>query len=127
MIIQRICKAVSVHHQLEVSLKNFGHFGFHTIYISVDTPTPIVKLVQSLYSELYFLKSRGFFARKPHMTIAKGLDEDKFYSAMADFHRREYVATFIADRIVLMKRKGKFSRYEIVKEFELGIKIAQGF
>ena len=119
LLIQKINEALSFHYSFDVELKNFAHFGTHTIYAALANPSSVVGLVKSLREKLYFLNKRAFFSLHPHLTIAKGLSEDRFYPAMASFHKKQYSASFHVGSIVLMKRKDKFMKYEMVKEFEL--------
>ena len=99
-----------------------NHFKTHTIYIDVANPKPVVQLVKSLHEFLHLPSQSSFFAWHPHMTIAKGLDENKFQEAMTELAGVQYADSFLADRIILMRRSERFMKYELVKEFELGIK-----
>jgi DNA polymerase-4 len=112
-------EAVKFHSPFDTKLHGFNHFRTHTIYINVETEAPIVNLVRSLHSTLSLPSSQSFFAWKPHVTIAKSLDESTFNKAMPEFEIRSFEASFITDRIILMKRDGRFAKYEIVKEFYL--------
>jgi 2'-5' RNA ligase len=61
------------------------------------------------------------FINNPHLTIARGLDKEKFSRASAEFCDQEYAASFVTRSIVLLKKDTakKFSKYEVVKEFIL--------
>jgi 2'-5' RNA ligase len=63
-------------------------------------------------------RSQSFFSFKPHITIARGLTEEKFKSAIADFQGREYSASFIACGMMLLKRSSPQDNYLVLKEFE---------
>ncbi|HKR07235.1 MAG TPA: 2'-5' RNA ligase family protein [Bacteroidia bacterium] len=118
-LVYKIDEVVKFHSAFETKLNGFNHFKTHTIYINVVPEAPIVNLVRSLHSTLSLPSSQSFFAWKPHVTIAKGLDENKFNNAMPEFETRNFEVSFITDRIVLMRRDSRFAKYEIVKEFEL--------
>ena len=119
-LLYRLEEVARFHSSFDISLVNFNHFKTHTIYIEVKHPGPVVKLVRSLHASLSLPPSRSFFAWKPHMTIAKGLGEETFYKAMAEFQEKKFNASFLAEDMVLMKRNGRFSRYEIVRHFPFG-------
>jgi 2'-5' RNA ligase len=119
-LLYKISEVTKFQQPFDVMLKNFNHFKTQTIYLDVNDPSPVVNLLRSLHTTLNLPSSRSFFAWKPHMTIAKGLTEEKFYAAMGDFQKKEFSSSFIADRIVLMKHEGPFTKYEIVREFEFG-------
>jgi DNA polymerase IV len=118
-LVSKIDQVANSHTTFNVKLKNFNHFKTHTIYIAVETEKPIINLVRSLHSILTLPSSQSFFAWKPHMTIAKGLTENKFNTAIPEFEIKNFEASFITEHIVLMKRNASFAKYEIVKEFQL--------
>lgn len=118
-LILKIDEVTKFHSSFEMKLKGFNHFRTHTIYINVENEAPIVTLVRSLHSTLNLPPSQSFFAWKPHVTIAKGLDKEKFNKAMTEFKNKIFEASFLATNILLMKHESSFARYEIVKEFAL--------
>jgi DNA polymerase-4 len=119
-LLYKIEQVAKSHEAFDVLLTNFNHFKTHTIYIDIGHKEPIVNLVRSLHATLNLPSGQSFFAWKPHMTIAKGLTEEKFYKAMAELQQTEFTESFIAENILLMKHAEKFSKYEIVREFSLG-------
>jgi 2'-5' RNA ligase len=118
-LVSKIDEVVKFHSSFDTKLKGFSHFKTHTIYINVEPEAPIVNLVRSLHSILNLPSSQSFFAWKPHMTIAKGLDVNKFNKAMPEFEKRKFEASFLTTSIILMKRERVFVKYKIVKEFVL--------
>ncbi|MEO5571293.1 MAG: 2'-5' RNA ligase family protein, partial [Bacteroidia bacterium] len=123
-LVLKINEVMKTHTTFDVRLKNFNHFRTHTIYIRVETEKPIINLVRSLHSSLTLPSSQSFFAWKPHMTIAKGLTENKFNEAMPEFETKNFEASFITEYILLMKRNASFAKYEIVKEFSLSTNVS---
>ena len=103
---------------VEVDLKNFSHFKTHTIYIDVVNPSAIIRLVKSLKEKLGLHSSQSFFPMKPYMSIARGLREDQFEKAYPDFEQHEFRASFISDRMLLMKKESSDSKYRVIKEFD---------
>jgi 2'-5' RNA ligase len=118
-LISKIYAVANTHTTFDLRLKNFNHFKTHTIYIGVETENPVVNIVRALHSVLMLPSSLSFFSWKPHMTIAKGLTEDKFNAAMPSFEAQEFQAAFITESILLMKRNHPKVRYEKVEEFFL--------
>jgi len=119
ILILQINEVVKFHKPFDVALNGINHFKQHTIFIDIMNTKPIVHLVKSLYETLKLPSQSSFFAWRPHMTIAKGLEEDKFQEAMEELNGLTYTESFHADKIVLMKRRERFHKYEIVKEFKL--------
>ena len=103
---------------IQLSLKNFGCFGTHTIYADITRNSAIIKLVKALKEKLQLQGSQSYFSFKPHVTIADGLTEEKFKSAITDFQKREYSASFIACGMTLMKRGSPQDNYIVVKDFD---------
>ena len=118
-LVSKIDEVVKFHSTFDTMLKGFNHFKTHTIYINVEPEAPIVNLVRSLHSTLNLPSSQSFFAWKPHVTIAKGLNENKFNQAIPEFKSKNFKASFLTTSILLMKRERAFAKYEIVKEFSL--------
>lgn len=118
ILVIRIGEVVKFHQPFDVVLNGINHFEPHTIFIDIVDKQPIIQLVKSMYETLK-LERNAFFSRKPHLTIAKGLNPDKFKDAMTEFSGITYSNSFFTDKIVLMKRKERFHKYEIVKEFYL--------
>lgn len=117
-LISDIEEISAVQSPIEVVLKNFNHFGTHTIYIDVKNVSVITDVVKSLHAKLNLQLSQSFFAWKPYMTIAKGLTSEKFKTAYPVFEQREFNSSFIADGMVLLKRDSSYERYLVIKEFE---------
>jgi DNA polymerase-4 len=118
-LISKIYTVANTHTTFDLKLKNFNHFKTHTIYIGVETENPIINIMRTLHSVLMLPSSLSFFSWKPHMTIAKGLTEDKFKAAMPSFEAQEFQTSFITESILLMKRNHPKVKYEKVEEFFL--------
>lgn len=103
---------------IELFLKNFNYFGTHTIYADILQNPAYTRLVKSLKEKLQLHRSQSYFSFKPHVTIARGLTEEKFKSAIADFQKREYNASFIACGMTLLKRQSSQDNYLTIKEFD---------
>lgn len=120
-IIKRIV-AVSVRHApIRVALEDFDIFSSHTILIKVLHPDHIIDVVDDLKSGMKLSPKNSRFISNPHLTIARGLNKEKFARASAEFCLYKYAASFIAGSITLLKREAnvKFAKYEVVKEFKL--------
>ncbi len=78
----------------------------------------IVKGLRSLKEKSALLGTRYYFCQHPHLTIASGLLEETFLNAKKDFENRTYQNSFIADSIVLLKRKTQLDQCLVIMEFE---------
>jgi 2'-5' RNA ligase len=121
ILLLRINAVAKSFEPFRVELNGIGEFPPHTIFIDIENQNSIVHLVKLLHQSLVVLPKR-FFGWRPHLTIAKGLNAIKFQNAKSQLAKMEFSNSFLVDKLVLMKRKERFDRYPIVKEFELGNK-----
>ncbi|MGB3076444.1 MAG: 2'-5' RNA ligase family protein, partial [Chitinophagales bacterium] len=118
-VVKQIAAVAGRHAAFNLSLKNFDSISSHTIYIDVLNPYGLVNVVTDLKKELHFAPKEGTFMLKPRLTIARGLDKEKFSRASAIFCERPYTASFVAGSMLLLKKETalKFGKYEVVREF----------
>ena len=105
----------------EIILNNYNFFPHHTLYIDIKNLTAVANLVKGLKSvkeNSALLGTRYHFYNHPHLTIARGFNEETFIKAKKDFESRTYKNSFIADSIVLLKRKTQNDKCLVIKEFE---------
>jgi DNA polymerase IV len=104
---------------IEVRLKNFNSFPSHTIFIDVINYSAIIDLVKSIKIKLNLPRgTKKHFSFRPHLTVARGLSEEKFKKAITEFQFSDFNASFIASNMTLMKRKDEYDRCLVIKEFE---------
>lgn len=105
----------------EVTLDGFGKFLQHTIYVNVQTKAPAVKIVKDLRSRFSNLlrteEHRPHFITTPHLTVARGMNEDQHIKAWTDWKDKKYNSQFRADKMELLKRKFSGGKYESIAEF----------
>jgi 2'-5' RNA ligase len=120
-IIKQIVNVTTLHAPIRVRLEDFDVFPHHTVFIKVLYPDPIFDIVSDLKKQMKVSPKTSRFISNPHLTIARGLDKEKFGRASAEFCLYKYSASFIAGSITLLKREAnvKFAKYEVVKEFKL--------
>jgi 2'-5' RNA ligase len=114
--------AVTVRHApFRLSLENFDGFPSHTIFVSILNPDFIIEIVSDLKGQLKLSSKSSRYIMNPHLTIARGLDKEKFSRASAEFCEQQYAASFVVRSILLLRREAnvKFAKYEAVKEFRL--------
>ncbi len=116
--IEEVCR---YSYPFEVKLSNYNFIPSHNIHVDVRNPSAImdvVKGLRSLKEKSELLGTRYFFCQHPHITIAGGLQEETFLKAKKDFESRTYQNSFIADSVVLLRRKTQYERCLVIKEFE---------
>jgi 2'-5' RNA ligase len=121
-IVNRL-KAVSMgYHPFKVELKDYGSFPSHTIFINVTTKEPIRNLVRELkpFQQLLKLNSdnKPHFIDEPHLSIARKLLPWQYEKGWLEYSHRHFTGRFIADSMLLLKRREGEFRYQIVERFE---------
>jgi 2'-5' RNA ligase len=57
--------------------------------------------------------------RHPHMTIARSLQPTVYEKAMMDYSRKIFNASFMVDKLVLLKRQNQYDKCKQVTVFKL--------
>lgn len=102
----------------KVELKDYGSFPNHTIFINVQSKTPVNNLVKRLRDSRRLMRCPGkepFFISTPYIPIGRKLNQEKFQQAWKEFSHRHFTASFIADGMLLLKRRPGDKNYQIVE------------
>lgn len=116
----------------KIELKDYGSFPSHTIYITVNTKNVIQRLVKELRTARRLMKSpdkNPQFIMEPHIPVARKLNAVQFKEAWTEYAHRHFTGSFIADSMLLLKKKAGDSKYQIVQRFEfmnLPVNVKQG-
>jgi 2'-5' RNA ligase len=106
----------------KVELKDFGSFPSHTIFINVDSKLQVKNLSRELRlaQKLMTLNkdNKPHFIDDPHMTIARRLLPWQYEQGWLDYSHRHFTGRFIADSMLLLKRRVGNKAYQIVQRFE---------
>jgi len=104
----------------DIVLHGFGSF-VHTLYVDVRTTGDFIDVLSQHRNELRpFLKSEGFpphFVSKFHMTIARNLTPLQHDIIWPSWNRTKYYDRFLADHMVLLKRRCGTLSYSVVQKF----------
>ena len=118
--LQRIVAAAS---PFMVELENFGEFPTHTIYIQVKTKNQIIELVKSLKAIQSMIKPdkehKPHFITEPHITIARQLQHWQFEQGWREYGNSQFTGRFMADHVLLMRKRQKEKKYEIIGRFKM--------
>jgi 2'-5' RNA ligase len=109
-------------HPIKVELKDFGSYPTHSIFIHVATREPIRQLVRQLKEAQRLMKPdadhKPHFIDEPHLSIARKLLPWQYEKGWLDFSQRHFTGRFIADSMLLLKRKEGAKGHQILKRFE---------
>lgn len=121
-LVNRLKTIAMGYHPFKVELKDFGSFPSHTIFINVETQLQVKNLVRELRpaQQLMTLNkdNKVHFIDTPHLTIARKLLPWQFEQGWAEYSKRQFTGRFIADSMMLIKRKVGDKAYQIVQRFE---------
>lgn len=120
-IISRLNVIAMGHSPLKVEMKDYGSFPSHSIYIAVTSKLPLQDLVKKIRSEAQSLMKHGedkpYFASEPHIMIAKKLKPWQYEKAWLDCSSRHFTGRFIANEMLLLKRREGEKSWQVAKHF----------
>ena len=110
------------YHPFKVELKDFGSFPSHTIYINVISKMPIQNLVRQIKDAQPLMKinkdNKPHFLEEPNFAIARKLVPWQYEKAWLEYSQRHFTGRFIADSMLLLKRREGQLAYQIVQRYE---------
>ena len=119
-LLQNICNQ---QYSFTVDLNNFSGFPTHAIFIRVQNPQPFKQLANGLQALDDLLQVNDCpplqLSGKPHMTIARQLDEEIYDIAIKEYAAREFHEQFTVDKLVLLKRDSRYKKWQHVNYFYL--------
>ncbi len=120
-IVSRLKVIAMGHRPFKVNMKDYGSFPTHTIYINVLSKLPVQELSRELRTARKLLKSPDndpHFITEPHLTIARKLSAPQYEKAWLEYSHKQFTASFIADSMLLIKRREGEKAYQIVRRLD---------
>jgi 2'-5' RNA ligase len=106
----------------KVELRDFGSFPSHTIYINIESKQQVQNLIKELKSAQQLLTlnkdNKPHFIDNPHLTVARKLLPWQYEKSWMEYSQRQFTGRFIADSMLLIKRKVGDKPYQIVQRFD---------
>ena len=106
----------------KVELKDFGSFPSHTIFINIDSKLQVRNLSKELRQAQKLMTlnkdNKPHFIDDPHITIARRLLPWQYEKCWQDYSHHHFTGRFIADSMLLLKRRVGNKAYQIVQRFE---------
>jgi hypothetical protein len=119
-IVQRLHVLSMEQYPFKVQLEDFKGFPSHTLYIPVPSREPILRLVARVRGLKRLMRSGGpdpYFISEPQLPLVRGLTPGQYERAMELFGPRHFHAGFVADAMLLLKRKTGSRAYQILRRF----------
>lgn len=121
-IINRLKTVAMGYHPFRVELKDYGSFPSHTLFINVITKLPIQNLVREIKAFQRLMKldneHKPHFLDDPHLAIARKLLPWQYEKGWLEYSHRHFTGRFIADNMLLLKRRAGDKTYQIAQRFE---------
>jgi 2'-5' RNA ligase len=121
-IVNRLKRVSMGYHPFKIELKDFGSFPSHTIYINVTSKLPIQNLVKEIRVAQQLMKMdkdhKPHFLDEPNFAVARKLVPWQYEKAWLEYSQRQFTGRFIADGMLLLKRREGEKAYQIVQRFE---------
>lgn len=119
---------------IPIELNGFGQFPSHTIYVKPVAPDAIIQLVKEMRTKFQRLLKNAenikpIFITEPHLTISKSMTPAQFENAWAVWEKETYSASFVANEMILLKRKvttgdhKPLGKYRPIQHFSFGSKV----
>jgi 2'-5' RNA ligase len=107
----------------KVELKDFGSFPTHTIYLNITSKVAVMDAVKNIRQAQKLMKldkdNKPHFITEPHIAIARKLMPWQYEKAWLEYEQKHFHGRFIADSMLLLKRKEGKGAYQIIQRFEL--------
>lgn len=121
-IVNRLKTVAMGHHPFKVELKDYGSFPSHTIFINITTKFPIQNLVREIRDSQRLMKldkeNKPHFIDEPYITIARKLIPWQYEKGWLEYSHRQFTGRFIADSMLLLKRRTGDRAWQIAQRFE---------
>lgn len=106
----------------KVALKDYGSFPAHTIFVNVATKVPIQNLVREIRMAQRLMKvdseHKPHFIDEPYIVIGRKLVPWQYEKGWLEFSHRQFTGSFIADNMLLLKRRLGDKSWMIAQRFD---------
>lgn len=140
-LINRLNTIAMGYHPFKVSLKNYGSFPRHTVFINIDSKQQVRNLVKELAPARQLMtldKDKSpHFIDNPHLIIGRSLLPWQYEQSWNEYQHKHFTAHFIAEGMSLLRRPltnqpdgkiipGKYQKVMQFKFMNLPIATKQG-
>jgi 2'-5' RNA ligase len=120
-ILQRLRTIAMGYCPFKIELKDFGSLPTHSIFINVTSKLPIRELVTEVKEIQRIMKldkdNKPHFLDEPNILIARKLLPWQFEKGWLEYSHKSLTAKFIADAMLLLKRRQGDKNWQIAERF----------
>lgn len=115
-----------------VEMKDYGSYPMHSIYINIANQQRVLQLIKSLKQARRLMKhgeQDPHFLQDPAIPLAGRIDKKIYVEAMKEYSHKHFSGKFVADAMLLLKRKAGEKKYMVLRRMEfqnLQVNAAQG-
>lgn len=120
-LVNRLKNIAMGYYPFKVELKDYGSYPTHSIFINVSTQVEIRNLVKQLHEAQRLMKSpeaKPQFMHDPHIPVAARLLPWQYEQGWLEMSHRFFTGKFIADAMLLLKRRTGDRSYQIIQRLE---------
>ena len=121
-LINRLKTIAMGYHPFKVELKDYGSFPSHTIFINVESKQQVQNLAKELRPAQQLMtlnkENKPHFINDPHLIVARRLLPWQYEKGWLDYSHRHFTGRFIADGMLLLKRRVGNKSYQVAQRFE---------
>jgi 2'-5' RNA ligase len=107
-LINRLNTIAMGYHPITVSLKDYGSFPSHTIYVNIESKQQVRNLIKELAPARQLMtlnkEKKPHLIDDPHLTVARKLLPWQYEQGWNEYRRKHFTAHFIAESMVLLRR-----------------------
>ena len=106
---------------MKIQLKNFGSFPSHTIFINIESKLAVQTITKELKEAKRLMRSvdnEPHFITDPFIPLAQKIPSIIYDKASLEYHHRHFTASFIAESMLLLKRREGDSAYQVAHHLE---------
>ncbi len=104
-----------------IDLKNYAGYPMHSICIPLENQQPVLQLIKKLKESRQLMKTGGtdpYFLTDPTIPLLAKLDKKIYLDIMKEYEQRSFTGRFVADSILILKRRVGEKKYQIARRFE---------
>lgn len=96
------------YHPFTVSLKDYGSFPSHTLFINIESKQQVRNLVKELAPARQLMtlnkEKKPHFIDNPHLTVARSLLPWQYEQSWNEYQHKHFTAHFMAESMLLLRR-----------------------
>lgn len=105
----------------KISLKDYGSFPTHTLFINVTSKIALQMLMKEIKTARKLMRSpenEPFFSNEFYIPLAIKLPPLTYDKIWNEYSHRQFTGSFIADNMLLLKKSKGEKNYQIAARFE---------